>query len=131
MAEQVQLQRTNPTSASFPFVKLPAALIAGGETTVTLSKNHGKGGRNQEIGLAAALRMKSCRLRDIVLASVGTDGTDGPTDAAGSVVDGITIDRVESSNGGTMSGKDALEKHDAYNFFDSSNDSKPLVKTGP
>jgi glycerate 2-kinase len=131
MAEQVQLQRTNPTSAVFPFVKLPAALIAGGETTVTLSKNHGKGGRNQEIGLAAALRMKSCGLRDIVLASVGTDGTDGPTDAAGSVVDGITIDRVESSNGGTMSGKDALEQHDAYNFFDSSNDSKPLVKTGP
>lgn len=139
MAEQVQLQRTNPVSGSlsssssslFSFAKLPVALIAGGETTVTLSKDHGKGGRNQEIGLVAALGLKSRGLRDIVLASVGTDGTDGPTDAAGSVVDGGTIDRVEFENGSTISGKSALDRHDAYNFFNSSKESKPLVKTGP
>ncbi len=81
LAQQVQMQRTDPNAASnsFPLVRLPAALIAGGETTVTLTVDHGKGGRNQEIGLAAALKLKSCNLRDIVLSSVGTDGTDGPT----------------------------------------------------
>ena len=131
MAGQVQWQRTCPASAQYPFVKLPAALIAGGETTVTLPKQHGKGGRNQEIGLAAALRLKSYGLRDIVVSSVGTDGTDGPTDAAGSVVDGGTIDRVESENGGTILGKHAFEQHDAYHFFDSSKSTHPLVKTGP
>ncbi len=141
MAEQASLQRLTTSSSSadvsalYPFTKLPAAIIGGGETTVTLSKNHGKGGRNQEIGLVAALKMQSCGIRDVVLASVGTDGTDGPTDAAGAVVDGGTIDRVEAKNGGKLLGKDALEKHDAYNFFDSScgnNDSStPLVRTGP
>ena len=131
MAEQIQLQRTNPALAMYPFVKLPAALIAGGETTVTLPKNPGKGGRNQEIGLAAALRMKSQGVRDVVLSSVGTDGTDGPTDAAGATVDGTTVDQVELDNNGILSAMDAMEKHDAYNFFDSAKDSKPLVKTGP
>ncbi len=136
MAEQAQLQKSTQRSRGgsnlFPFTKLPAAMIGGGETTVTLAKNHGKGGRNQEIGLAAALRMQSCGMRDVVLASVGTDGTDGPTDAAGAVVDGGTIARVEAENGGEILGKDALERHDAYTFFDScSDESTPLVKTGP
>ena len=145
MAEQAQLQKstipTSKVSTMFPFTKLPAAMIGGGETTVTLSKGHGKGGRNQEIGLAAALKMQSCGIRDVVLASVGTDGTDGPTDAAGAVVDGGTVERVEVENGGTILGKDALERHDAYTFFDScrSGDNKststsatsPLVITGP
>jgi len=131
MAAQAQLQRTNPGTAVFPFVKLPAAIIAGGETTVTLSESHGKGGRNQELGLAAAIKMKSSGLRDMILASVGTDGTDGPTDAAGSIIDGSTIDRVEFENGRSFLGKDALENHDAYNFFESSNTIKSLVKTGP
>lgn len=74
MAEQAQYQRTNPSLSQFPIGKLPLSLIAGGETTVTLTENSGKGGRNQEIGLAAALKLKSWNLRDIVLASVGTDG---------------------------------------------------------
>ena len=132
MAEQLQYQRTNPKLSICPAVKLPAALIAGGETTVTLSKNSGKGGRNQEIGLAAGLKMHSTGLRDIVLASIGTDGTDGPTDAAGAVVDGGTIERIESQNGGSMSGESAIASHDAYNFFSCSKDElKPLIKTGP
>jgi glycerate-2-kinase len=112
-------------------VKLPAALIAGGETVVTLPEKHGKGGRNQEIGLVAALRLQSLKLRDIVLASVGTDGTDGPTDAAGAIVDGGTISRIEEENNKTFTGDDALRNHDAYTFFNSATESKnALVKTG-
>ena len=56
---------------------------------------------------------------------------DGPTDAAGATVDATTIDRIESENGGSMSGKDALEKNNAYNFFASAPESSALVKTGP
>ena len=130
MAAEVQLQRTNPSISCFPMTKLPAALIAGGETTVTLNSDSGKGGRNQEIGLAAALKMKSCNLRDIVLASIGTDGTDGPCDAAGAVVDGTTIDRVENEHNQMYKGEEALRKHDAYNFFDIMKEKGPLVKTG-
>ena len=130
MAEQVQYQRTNPSLSTFPVANLPVSLIAGGETTVTLTTNSGKGGRNQEIGLAAALKMKSRNLRDIVLASVGTDGTDGPTDAAGAVVDGATIERVESDNGHKYLGEEALRNHDAYNFFSLLRHDTPLVKTG-
>ena len=131
MAHQTQLQRTNPNAAYFPLVKLPAALIAGGETTVTLSKNHGLGGRNQELGLAAALSLQASNLRDVVISSIGTDGGDGPTDAAGATVDATTIERIETENGGSMSGKDALEQNNAYNFFASAPESSALVKTGP
>ena len=132
MAQEIQLQRTNPTRSIFPPAQLPVALIAGGETTVTLTANSGKGGRNQEIGLAAGLKMRANNLRDIVIASVGTDGTDGPTDAAGAVVDGGTIDRVELDNNGTFKGDDALRKHDAYSFFDTcaSKENSALVLTG-
>jgi len=132
MAQEIQLQRTNPTRSIFPPAQLPVALIAGGETTVTLTANSGKGGRNQEIGLAAGLKMRANNLRDIVIASVGTDGTDGPTDAAGAVVDGSTIDRVELDNNGTFKGHDALRKHDAYSFFDTcaSKENSALVFTG-
>ncbi|NHJ86167.1 MAG: DUF4147 domain-containing protein, partial [Asgard group archaeon] len=63
-------------------------LIAGGESTVTI-KGKGKGGRNQELALAAAIEIENNR--EIVLASIGTDGKDGPTDAAGAIVDGNTI----------------------------------------
>jgi len=131
MAEQVQLQTQNSAAATFPLAKLPAALIAGGETVVTLPEKHGKGGRNQEIGLVAALRLQSLELRNIVLASVGTDGTDGPTDAAGAVIDGGTISRIEEENEKTILGDDALRNHDAYTFFSSAKESNfSLIKTG-
>jgi len=124
------------------------ALLAGGETTVTLPPNHSNtgclGGRNQEIALTAALILsKSKHLEsydDIVLGSLGTDGTDGPTDAAGAIVHGNTISWVESMNGGSIVGKDALQNHDAYHFFNSVEPEKgnydptiqyPLIKTGP
>jgi glycerate 2-kinase len=102
--------------SSYPMAtNLPVALIAGGETTVTIAPNSdGKGGRNQELALAAAVTLRSKKLRNIVLASVGTDGTDGPTDAAGGIVDGGTIDRLPSGSRGS---RNALSRHDAYSFL--------------
>lgn len=141
MAEQLQKSASASSTSSFPIASLPAALIAGGETTVTLSpENTGLGGRNQEIGLAAALKLKNCGLRNIVLASIGTDGTDGPTDAAGAVVDGGIIDRIEfyaneheheHEHKHLQSGEDALRDHDSYTFLDRSKDEySGLIKTG-
>src|SRR5207237_5878811 len=66
-------------------------VIAGGETTVTV-RGDGRGGRNQELALSAALALRG--VPDVLLASVGTDGSDGPTDAAGAFVDGTTLDRA-------------------------------------
>jgi glycerate 2-kinase len=107
---------------------LPVALIAGGETTVSLSPNSGKGGRNQELALSAALQLESLKLAGVVLASAGTDGTDGPTDAAGAVVDASTVSADVSS------ARQALLNHDAYTYFDkhgSKDGDGPLIKTGP
>jgi len=111
----------------YPVAHPPYALIAGGETTVTLGKQSGKGGRNQEFALAAALQLQQLGLRNVVLASVGTDGTDGPTDAAGAVVDGATVGRLSGSATG------ALQQHDAYIYLDQIDESGhcPLIKTGP
>jgi glycerate 2-kinase len=100
-------------------VKLPACVISGGETTVTIRGN-GQGGRNQEFALAAALDIAG--LKDVVILSAGTDGTDGPTDAAGAIADGSTVARA---------GIDAaacLANNDSYRFFENLGD---LVKTGP
>ena len=69
-------------------MKPPACIITGGETTVTL-RGDGLGGRNQEFALAAALEIAG--LRNVVVFSAGTDGTDGPTDAAGAIADGDTL----------------------------------------
>jgi glycerate 2-kinase len=111
----------------YPMSRLPSALIAGGETTVTIGNESGKGGRNQELALVAAQQLQALKLRDVVLASVGTDGTDGPTDAAGAVVDGATVDRLTGSVG------DALGRHDAYTYLDQVDDEghSPLIRTGP
>jgi len=71
---------------------LPCAIIAGGETVVTL-KGSGKGGRNQEIALAAARGISG--LNNTLIFSLGSDGTDGPTDAAGGMVDGTSFDKLK------------------------------------
>lgn len=100
----------------------PACVISGGETTVTI-QGEGKGGRNQEFALAAALKIRG--LEDVVILSGGTDGTDGPTDAAGAVADGQTVDR------GLAMGLDAeghLTANDSYHFFQHLDD---LLMTGP
>jgi hydroxypyruvate reductase len=100
----------------------PACIISGGETTVTIRGN-GKGGRNQEFALAAALDIAG--LAGVVIFSAGTDGTDGPTDAAGAVADGQTVARGTALG---LSAKEFLRRHDAYHFFTALDD---LVITGP
>lgn len=98
----------------------PVCVISGGETTVTMGNgNSGKGGRNQEFALAAAIDIAG--LEDILILSAGTDGTDGPTDAAGAMADGTTVTR------GSLDAVEALENHDAYPFFEEIGD---LITTG-
>jgi len=103
-------------------VPKPACVISGGETTVTI-RGDGKGGRNQEFALAAAFEISG--LERVVLLSGGTDGTDGPTDAAGAIADGFTIARAR---GVGLNPKAHLENNDAYPFFKSLGD---LLITGP
>ena len=100
----------------------PVCFITGGETTVTL-KGKGKGGRNQEFALAAALDIAG--LRDVVVLSAGTDGTDGPTDAAGAIADGDTLERAVAAG---LKPRVALDGNDAYPFFARLSD---LIITGP
>ena len=100
----------------------PVCLISGGETTVTL-KGDGLGGRNQEFALAAALGLTG--LDGVLAFSGGTDGTDGPTDAAGAWADGATVARAEAAG---VSAIAALNRNDSYHFFEALGD---LVKTGP
>jgi glycerate-2-kinase len=89
----------------------PACLIAGGEPTVTV-KGKGKGGRAQECVLAAAKELAG--LQNVFVAGFGTDGTDGPTDVAGALVDGKTPERA-SKKGLDISR--LLDNHDSYHFF--------------
>ncbi len=100
----------------------PFCWIAGGETTVTLRGN-GKGGRNQELALAAVNELRD--LPNVMLVALGTDGDDGPTDAAGAVVTGESASRAERLG---MSAADYLSRNDAYPFFDALGD---LIKSGP
>ncbi|MEK7204913.1 MAG: MOFRL family protein, partial [candidate division NC10 bacterium] len=103
-------------------VRPPACLISGGETTVTL-RGAGKGGRNQEFVLAAALDIAG--LPGTVILSAGTDGTDGPTDAAGALADGETCGRALTMS---LDPRVALDTNDAYPFFEKLGD---LIITGP
>ncbi len=101
----------------------PVALIAGGETTVTVGERGGKGGRNQEFALACAAAMpKGAR---VTVASLGTDGIDGPTDAAGAIVDETTIERAAAAGFNPAA---TLDRHDSYPLLDAIGD---LVRTGP
>lgn len=109
-------------SASGNPIPKPAAIIAGGETTVTIT-GKGKGGRNQEIALAAALKING--IEGAVLASLSTDGIDGPTDAAGAIVDGKTLKRAAKKE---LIPEEFLSENDSYNFFSKLED---LIFTGP
>ncbi|HET6822941.1 MAG TPA: glycerate kinase [Anaerolineales bacterium] len=100
----------------------PFCLIAGGETTVTLTGN-GKGGRNQELALSAVNELRG--LEHVMLIALGTDGDDGPTDAAGAVVTGESASRAESLG---LDAEDSLSRNDAYPFFEALGD---LLKPGP
>ncbi|MDP2996275.1 MAG: glycerate kinase [Bryobacterales bacterium] len=103
-------------------LKPPACVISGGETTVTLSGD-GLGGRNQEFALAAAIDIAG--LGNVLLLSGGTDGTDGPTDAAGALATGGTIQRARVAG---LDAHAALARNDSYHFFEPLGD---LIKTGP
>lgn len=103
-------------------LKPPACLISGGETTVTI-RGSGQGGRNQEFALAACLDLDG--LSDVLVFSAGTDGTDGPTDAAGAMADGTSCRRAKESG---INPRRHLDNNDAYPFFKALGD---LVITGP
>jgi glycerate 2-kinase len=96
-------------------------MITGGETTVRLD-DHGKGGRNQELALASVDILDGAG--DVLLVSLATDGNDGPTDAAGAVVDRHSRRRALQLG---MVPSEFLDRHDAYSFFDALGD---LLKTG-
>ncbi len=100
----------------------PACLIAGGETTVTV-RGQGKGGRCQEFALAAALELRPTDR--ITILAAGTDGTDGPTDATGAIVDAGSIER---GSAGGADARLALADNDAYRFLRASDD---LLVSGP
>ena len=104
-------------------VEAPCAIIAGGETTVTIDGECGEGGSNQEFALSAALAIAG--RENVVVASVDTDGTDGPTEAGGGLVDGETIDRARAA--GFDAGR-VLRTHSALELLEATGD---LVITGP
>lgn len=105
-----------------PILPRPACIIVGGETTVTLQGN-GKGGRNQELALAAVRGLAG--LSDVALVTLATDGGDGPTDAAGAVVTGETLARARALG---LNPDSALANNDAYPFFAALDD---LLLPGP
>jgi len=103
-------------------------LISGGETTVTVKEN-GEGGRNQELALSFAIEIEG--LKGITMLSAGTDGTDGPTDAAGAIVDGETVSKAKTLG---LDPERYLNTNDSYNFFkrlDSLTGERFHVITGP
>ena len=99
-----------------------AGFVAAGETTVTVRGN-GRGGRNHELALGAALDLAG--KRGIVVGSMGTDGIDGPTDAPGAVIDGTTVHRARALG---LDPLDTLARNDAYTLLHAVGD---LVVTGP
>ena len=103
-------------------VSPPACLLSGGETTVTI-KGKGKGGRNTELALAGAMSLAGTD--GILLLSAGTDGSDGPTDAAGAFADSTTVSRAAALG---LSAEAHLADNDSYNFFLALED---LLVTGP
>jgi hydroxypyruvate reductase len=102
----------------------PLCILSAGETTVRVVGG-GRGGRNQELALATA-GLIGCLGREAVLASFGTDGVDGPTDAAGALVDTTTLERARTA--GLPRVDDVLAENDAYSFFRPLGD---LLVTGP
>jgi len=102
-------------------VNRPACVVSGGETVVTV-KGNGLGGSNLEFALSAAIEIDG--INNIVILSLGTDGTDGPTDAAGAIVDGNTINRAREFG---LDPLEYLKQNDSYNFFKKLN---ALIITG-
>jgi len=104
-------------------VQKPACLISGGETTVTI-KGQGLGGRNMEFALAAAIHLEKCP-GSVVILSGGTDGNDGPTDAAGAFADPTSVSKGKKIG---IEAAEYLAENDSYHFFERTGD---LLITGP
>lgn len=109
------------TNSGKPIPK-PAGITAGGETTVTVTGG-GRGGRNQELMLGASLKLHG--LKGVAIASIGTDGLEGPTDAAGAIADGQTVARAHNMR---LNPAEFLMNNDSYSFFSRPHD---LIFTGP
>jgi len=101
----------------------PCVIISGGETTVTIIGGSGEGGRNQELALSASIKIAGSE--HIVLASLGTDGTDGPTDIAGAIVDGYTESRAQQMG---LDLSKELKNHNSSYVFRKLQDA---IHTGP
>ncbi|GAB4345236.1 MAG: glycerate kinase [Gammaproteobacteria bacterium] len=101
----------------------PGVYLWGGETTLRLPANPGRGGRNQSLALSAALELRGSE--GCLLLAAGTDGTDGPTEDAGALVDGGTVQRGEAQG---LEAEDCLDRADAGTFLAASGD---LLRTGP
>jgi hydroxypyruvate reductase/glycerate 2-kinase len=99
-------------------------LLSGGETTVTLPADHGRGGRNQEMALALAVKLGQPGLHNCVLLCAGTDGEDGPTDAAGAFADEAVLAAAAQQG---LDAAACLARHDAYSFFQTTGG---LLQTG-
>jgi hydroxypyruvate reductase len=114
--------------ALLPLLPAPLCVISAGETTVTV-RGAGRGGRNQEFAFGIAQALASRRgvaAREVAAASIGTDGIDGPTDAAGAIVDRTTFARAAAAGIGDP--RVYLDDNNTYEFFDRIGD---LVRTGP
>ncbi len=121
VAGEAHVRRVAALGAALP---RPACVVSAGETTVEVTGD-GRGGRNQEFALAAA-RLLGELFDRAALASVGTDGVDGPTDAAGAIVDTTTLARAGAGGGSAL--RRHLDRNDAYPFLERSGD---LVRLGP
>jgi len=117
--QAIAIQKGEPSDLQ---LHLPYAIIAGGETVVKVRGN-GKGGRNQELALAAAIAIEG--FKNVVIFSIGSDGTDGPTDAAGGLVDGESVKRMKING---IVPENELINNNSYEALKASGD---LVITGP
>ena len=109
-------------AASGEPIPRPACVVCSGETTVTI-RGRGRGGRNQELALAAALKIAG--LNDVLVVGFATDGIDGPTDAAGAIAFGGTVERARALG---LDPDHYLSDNDSYHFFERIGD---LIVTGP
>jgi glycerate-2-kinase len=123
-ARDAARQHVARTAEAIASMRRPVCVIASGETTVTV-RGQGKGGRNQEFAFAMAQALAALGPR-VTAASVGTDGIDGPTDAAGAIVDSTTFERAGAA--GLAAPEDYLNNNNTYEFFDRLGD---LIRTGP
>ena len=122
-ARDTAVEHVTRVAAAIASTPRPVCVISSGETTVTV-RGAGKGGRNQEFALAMAPVLATLG-GDVAGTSIGTDGIDGPTDAAGAIVDSTTLQRAQAAG---LTPETFLNDNNTYAFFERLND---LIQTGP